>query len=168
MKIQILIFLILPLFLKGKEIFTVNTETNQIIDEQGRERYFHGLNIMFKIPPYIPDTKNWNIKTSLTEKDMKYIQSWGYNVVRLGVMWAGTAPKKDFIDQDYLNKMKNLTKQLASFGIYTLIDCHQDVFSEKFCKHSNLNTRWRRRSSLDPLRKIGKTFPNSSCEALKI
>ena len=64
---------------------------------------------MYKTPPYIPDTKNWNIKTSLTEKDMQYLKKWGYNVVRLGVMWAGAHPKKDFIDQEYLNKMKKIT-----------------------------------------------------------
>jgi endoglycosylceramidase len=46
-----------------------------------------------KVPPYIPDTREFNTVNSFTEKDMMFLKSWGQNVIRLGVMWPGVEPQ---------------------------------------------------------------------------
>ena len=36
----------------------------------GRHMIFHGVNVVYKIPPYIPDLEDFDSQTSLTEEDM--------------------------------------------------------------------------------------------------
>lgn len=47
-------------------------------------------------------------------------------------MWSGVIPEKNFINETYLNEMESIINKLASYGIYTLIDLHQDMMSSKF------------------------------------
>ena len=48
-------------------------------------------------------------------------------------MWAGVEPKKDWYNQTYLDEMVKIVNAAGQAGIYTLIDYHQDILSEKFC-----------------------------------
>ena len=68
----------------SKGILKVNPETNRIEDDLGRERFFHGVNIVIKTPPYIPEINEFHPGNSLSEKDMQDLKEWGLNVVRLG------------------------------------------------------------------------------------
>lgn len=56
---------------------------------------------------------------------MQDLQSWGFNVIRLGVMWPGVSVAEGQYNQTYLNIMNNLITKLGSYGIYTIVDCHQ-------------------------------------------
>lgn len=47
-------------------------------------------------------------------------------------MWSGVMPAKNFINQTYLEEIVKIVDNLASFGIYTLIDLHQDMLSSNF------------------------------------
>lgn len=58
---------------------------------------------------------------------------WGYNGIRLGMMWAGVEPQKDTYNETYLDIMERLINMAGQHGIYTLIDFHQDLIAEKFC-----------------------------------
>lgn len=42
--------------------FSVDTEKNRIIDGQGRERIFHGTNVVFKTTPFIPITTHFDAR----------------------------------------------------------------------------------------------------------
>ncbi len=44
----------------------ISTRNNRLYDEQNRERIFHGVNVVMKVPPYIPNTKQWNVLNSFT------------------------------------------------------------------------------------------------------
>lgn len=55
------------------------------------------------------------------------------NGVRLGAMWAGVEPKKDWYNETYLEEMVKFVNELGKHGIYTLVDFHQDIISEKYC-----------------------------------
>ena len=48
---------------------------------------FHGVNMVYKIPPYIPSTAGFDPELSLTDLEIDNLKSWGFNFVRLGVMW---------------------------------------------------------------------------------
>ncbi|EAR97960.1 glycosyl hydrolase family cellulase (macronuclear) [Tetrahymena thermophila SB210] len=114
-------------------ILKVNTETHQIIDQNGRERIFHGVNAVQKSFPYIPNTDVFDPCSSLSEQDFKNMKEWGLNAIRLGTMWPGVEPQKGFYNETYLNQLKYIVDTAGKYGIYTLLDMHQDLFSEKFC-----------------------------------
>lgn len=71
--------------------------------------------------------------TSLTDKDFQTLRSLGINLIRLGVMWPGVEPKRGQYDMAYLDKVEQIVQNAANYGIYILVDMHQDVLSEKFC-----------------------------------
>jgi hypothetical protein len=103
------------------------------LDSLGRERYFHGVNAVVKGYPWHPSTEGFDSDTSLTDDDFKIMQGMGFTVIRLGFMWAGFEPTRGNYNTTYLNIIKSIAANASKFGIYTLIDMHQDVFSERFC-----------------------------------
>jgi endoglycosylceramidase len=48
-------------------------------------------------------------------------------------LWPGVEPQRGSYNETYLKLMQDIVTKAASYGIYTLIDMHQDSFSEKFC-----------------------------------
>lgn len=60
------------------------------IDENGRERIFHGVNVIVKGPPWVPDVTTFSVDISLTDRDFQIMQQLGLNVIRLGTMWPGS------------------------------------------------------------------------------
>ena len=58
----------------------IHVREGRLVDDQGGELIFHGLNLVEKNPPYI---------TSFNESDMRTFQELGINGIRLGVMWPG-------------------------------------------------------------------------------
>ena len=77
----------LPASITGKFIPTVDSHTNMIIDEDGRERYFHGTNVVFKGPPYYPKLDSFDNEISFCDEDMALLKSMGHNQIRLSVPW---------------------------------------------------------------------------------
>ena len=65
-------------------LINVNPERQQFVDSLGRERFFHGTNIVVKGPPYHPRTEGFDHGT-FSDADMKFLQSLGLNSVRLGM-----------------------------------------------------------------------------------
>ena len=62
-----------------------------LYDSQGRVVLFHGVNVVYKHPPYIayPDPgKPWD----LSARDARQIRDLGFDVVRLGIEWQGLEP----------------------------------------------------------------------------
>ena len=66
----------------ARAILHVNPETRRIIDAAGRERYFHGVNVVVKGPPWIPEAATFNPRQSFVEKDMLTLQELGLNAIR--------------------------------------------------------------------------------------
>ena len=40
------------------------------IDEDGRSVLFHGVNVVYKVPPYIPSTEDFDPFESLNDEDI--------------------------------------------------------------------------------------------------
>jgi endoglycosylceramidase len=53
----------------------------------GRSKIFHGVNIVYKVSPYIPSSDKFDPELSLTDDELDNLVKWGFNFVRLGVMW---------------------------------------------------------------------------------
>lgn len=66
----------------GSGCLHVNTSTHRIVDTEGRERYFHGVNVVVKGPPWLPELETFDPLTSFVQKDMQTLQDLGLNAIR--------------------------------------------------------------------------------------
>ncbi|EAL72387.1 hypothetical protein DDB_G0270074 [Dictyostelium discoideum AX4] len=114
-------------------IIKVNPANQFFIDQYNRVRLFHGVNVVYKIPPFHPSLEGFDPVTSFSSQDIENLVEWGFNAVRLGVMWPGVEPVKDEYNQTYLDVMSKLVSEMEDNEIYTLIDFHQDLLSRKYC-----------------------------------
>ena len=48
----------------------VNPQTMSLVDEYGRNILFHGVNVVYKIAPYIPSDSDFDIGDSLNAEDI--------------------------------------------------------------------------------------------------
>jgi endoglycosylceramidase len=112
---------------------SVNTQTRQMQDESGRAVLFHGVNMVYKIPPYIPSNGQFDAQFSLTDKEIDQLKEWGFNFVRLGVMWEAVESAPGVYNDAYLDQIEALINKLGQRGIYTLVDAHQDVLARRIC-----------------------------------
>jgi endoglycosylceramidase len=138
---------------------SVDPETQRLVDTLGREVFIHGTNIVIKEFPWHPKTKGF-AQDTFSEEDMKFMQSLGLNGVRLGMMWPGLVPNKGEFNETYLNIMVDLVTKAAEYGIYILLDMHQDVMSHRFCDEGFPD--W----TIDP--EIAKNFPFPLHEPYKL
>lgn len=103
----------------------INFKSGQIVF-RGRVFLLRGVNLgeELKRPPFFPE--------GLTKGVMEDIASAGMNIIRLIVVWEGIEPEKDKIDTRYISRIKEIIKWADEYGIFVLVDFHQDVFSRKF------------------------------------
>jgi endoglycosylceramidase len=97
-----------------------------ITDAKGRVVILHGVNMVYKRPPYYPAA------TGFGADDAAFLQRNGFNVVRLGVIYAGVEPTPGAYDDVYLNQIAATESLLASHGIFSQLDFHQDMYNERF------------------------------------
>ena len=78
----------------------VDAPTRRFVDELGRTRIFHGVNVVRKKFPWHPEVGGtFDPLVSLNDADMVDLARWGLNVVRLGVMWPGVEPEDGLFNQ---------------------------------------------------------------------
>jgi endoglycosylceramidase len=97
-----------------------------ITDARGRAVILHGVNMVYKRPPYLPSA------TGFGPDDARFLARHGFNNVRLGIIYAGVEPQPGAYSAAYIKGIERTQKLLASHGIYSLLDFHQDLYSERF------------------------------------
>lgn len=97
-----------------------------LTDAAGRVVVLHGLNEVFKVPPYAPAASGFS------DDDAAFLQRNGFNAVRVGVIWAAVEPAPGAYDDGYLASIEQTVRTLAAHGIVSLLDFHQDLYNEKF------------------------------------
>jgi endoglycosylceramidase len=95
-----------------------------IKDATGRTIIIHGLELARKTPPYHAPL------ASFTWRDARNIEEWGFNAVRLGWFWKGLEPRRGQVDRRYLAEIQREGALLARHHIFTLLEAHQDGYSE--------------------------------------
>lgn len=103
---------------------TVNPETRFMVDEYNRTVILHGVNIVYKMDPYIPSSGDFDPQLSLNDADIDNLVKWGFNFVRLGVMWEAVERSAGVYNETYLAEINTLINKLGAKGIYTMMDAH--------------------------------------------
>jgi len=99
-----------------------------LIDPAGRVVFLHGVNAVWKRPPYVASDS----PSGFTAADAAFLAAHGFNAVRLGVLFAGVMPEPGVIDQGYLEQVDRVVQLLAAQHIWVLLDFHQDQYNEQF------------------------------------
>ncbi len=110
---------------------TISVAGKRLIDDNGRERIFNGINFVYK---GIEKDEDGVIryKTDLTEDVIKVLRKKGMNIIRLGLTWAGIEPEPGKYNTEYLDGYKEILKLCDKYEMYVYVDWHQDLFS-RFC-----------------------------------
>ena len=72
------------------------------MDSEGRQVLFHGVNAVYKVAPFIPSDGAFDAQNSINDQDIANLKSWGFNLMRLGVMWEAVEIAEGVYDYDYL------------------------------------------------------------------
>ena len=102
----------------------IDPSERKFVDALGRQILFHGVNVVYKVDPYIPSVDTFDSQNSLNDEDIANLKKWGQNFVRLGVMWEAVEREEGVYDEDYLDQVEALIDRLGNAGIYTLVDAH--------------------------------------------
>lgn len=106
-----------------------------LYDRSGRVVFLHGVNMVWKRPPYSPPSAvlgNPLASSYVDERDGDWLAANGFNGVRLGVLWAGVEPTRGSYDDAYLQRMRAITAMFDRHGIGVLVDSHQDMYTEAY------------------------------------
>lgn len=66
------------------------------------------------------------------EESFRAFQEMGFNLIRLGIFWDGVEPEPGNYDRTYLGKVKAAIVLAEKYGLYVILDMHQDLFSVKY------------------------------------
>lgn len=115
-----------------------------LTDRQGRVVILHGVNVVYKVPPYLPHGGQGE-KTSFNDRDARRLRSYGFNTIRLGVNWKAVEPTRSAaagaaasgqarasFDRGYISSLAALVRVATRHKLYVLLDMHQDYWAEKF------------------------------------
>lgn len=118
----------------AQAVIKIDPSTREFVDEFSRTRVFHGVNAVYKIPPWHPQVDGFDPSNSLSAEDAVTLKRWGFNVVRLGVMWPGVEPGvRGQYNATYLDQIETIVTNLAKQDIFVILDFHQDLWHRKFC-----------------------------------
>ncbi|HOU12071.1 MAG TPA: cellulase family glycosylhydrolase [Anaerolineae bacterium] len=103
----------------------ITIRDRRFVDPQGRHVILHGVNVVNKNPAegYVFDAGPAMFAA---------LRDWGFNVVRLGVIWDGLEPAPAVYDEAYLRRLDQQIAWAKEHGLYIFLDMHQDLYSVLF------------------------------------
>jgi endoglycosylceramidase len=107
----------------------------RLTDGLGRTVFLRGVNAggRSKFAPYVPFDFVSGQYASTLESYMARAESWGIDVMRVPFTWAALEPEEGQDDEGWLAMYAELLAAAWKHGIYTVIDFHQDIYSEVYC-----------------------------------
>ena len=119
--------LIVTTFSQSLPKVQVSALTNTFIDDKGHTLFFHGTSQVNK-----EQTVN-NGLIYYNSTQLQQLKSWGFKAIRLGFLWNAYEISPGIFNEEYMNGIENLTNLYAQYGIRTILDMHQDLWSPLFC-----------------------------------
>lgn len=110
--------------LRGEDFLEkIVTRELRFIDENGRTRLFNGMNIDDKLL----DREEFRYK--LDEEFFKKYKEHGFDIIRLAVTWQNLEPRMYRYNESYLKSIDRIFELAEKYGVYILLDMHQDLYS---------------------------------------
>jgi len=106
----------------------LRVEGREIRDEDDRLVTLRGVNAggRSKFAPYRPYDQD-------LEAYLDRPEAWGFSVLRVPFSWAAAEPERGVWDEDWMAEYDALLDGAWQRGIYTIVDFHQDVYTEAWC-----------------------------------
>ena len=104
-------------------------------DGLGRVVFLRGVDAggRSKLSPYVPFDYAPGQYAQALAAYMDLAASWGIDAMRVPFTWAALEPTQGTYDADWLSRYQQLLDAAWARGIWTVVDFHQDVYSESFC-----------------------------------
>ena len=80
--------------------------------------------MVHKVAPYLPESDHFDAQESLSETDIDDLANWGFNLVRLGIIWESVETAPGVFNETMLANVNKMVTALGEKGVYTLIDIH--------------------------------------------
>lgn len=103
----------------------VSIEGQNFIDPQGRTLTLHGINVVNK------NSEN-NYLGHISKEEFAMFKAWGFNVIRLGIIWDGLEPEPGVYNEAYLKGIDQMIQWASESDLYVFLDMHQDLYSVEF------------------------------------
>jgi len=113
----------------------LQTDGTLLRDGLGRVVFLRGVDAggRSKFSPYVPfDYGDGQYATALAAY-MDRAASWGIDAMRVPFTWAALEPVPGQDDAGWLSEYQQFLDAAWARGIWTVVDFHQDVYSESFC-----------------------------------
>ncbi len=109
----------------GETARFASVSDGRFIDTFGREIILHGTNVIDK-------TKKNKYLSWHGPEEFAQMRAWGFNCVRLGLIWDGLEPEPGQYNDEYLAGIDERIQWAKQNGMYVVLDMHQDLFSAKY------------------------------------
>lgn len=103
----------------------IKTDGQVFRNSDNKHVIYNGINLVCK-------EKSLNYLGGYDEDLFRKFSQWGFNLIRLGIIWDGVEPQPLQYDDNYINEIKKYMDLCYKFGIDVFLDMHQDLYSVKY------------------------------------
>lgn len=105
----------------------IRTRGNRLVDEKGRECIFQGINLVDKGKSDANGQRVYSLDWG--EDLFRSLREKGFHLLRLGLNWAAVEPEPGKYCADYLERLSRIMDWCETYGIYVILDMHQDLYT---------------------------------------
>lgn len=99
----------------------LRVEHGQIVDGEGRSVLLRGFDDSSLLA--YPNFESGG-QTPLDDRDAQLMAASGFDVVRIAISWALLEPRRHFIDQSYLERIRATVRTVERHGLRVVLDMH--------------------------------------------
>ena len=121
----------------------VRVIAGQFVNHSGEVEQLRGSNVVVKGPPWLPsihgtsrcgEMPTGHVCETFNQQDIDYLKMKGYNLIRLGVVWAGGQPSSaEQLDDDFKDRLQKILDLCHKNQVRVILDIHQDAMSSVHC-----------------------------------
>lgn len=100
-------------------------QENRFFDTYGRQVILHGICLVDKNPK----SKYLGYNDPAI---FRQFREWGFNCVRLGIIWEGLESQPVVLNDEYLKGIDSMINAAHKNGLYVLLEMHQDLYSSVY------------------------------------